>query len=110
VISQMFHESKFARSHAPDWEEYCSVSKRALQTNDCTFNRGGSRNFGKGDPVRGRSPKPSAEGASAGGGSGGLPEKILKTYMRFPAIWHIFLGSEWPRISFKIGPLLNKKQ
>jgi len=29
--------------------------------------------------------------------------------MQFPAIWHIFLGSEWPQISFKIGPLLNKK-
>jgi len=31
-----------------------------------------------GGPVRGRSPEPSAEGASAGGGSGGLPQKILK--------------------------------
>jgi len=41
--------------------------------------------------------------------SGGPPQKILKNYMRFPAIWHIFLGSEWPRISFKIGPLQNKK-
>jgi len=28
--------------------------------------------------VRGRSPEPSAEGASAGWGSGGLPQKILK--------------------------------
>jgi len=33
--------------------------------------RGGSRNFGKEGPVRGQSPEPSAEGASAGGGSGG---------------------------------------
>jgi len=40
--------------------------------------RSGSRNFGKGGPVRGRSPEPSAEGASAGGGSGGLPQRILK--------------------------------
>jgi len=40
--------------------------------------RGGSRNFGKGGPVRGRSPEPSAEGASAGGESGSLPHKILK--------------------------------
>jgi len=40
--------------------------------------RGGSRNFGKGGPVKGRSPEPSAEGASAGGGLGGLPQKILK--------------------------------
>jgi len=67
--------------------------------------RGGSRNFGKGGPVRGQSPEPSAEDASAGGGSRGLPQKSLKNYMRFPAIWHIFLGSEWRRISFKIGPL-----
>jgi len=43
----------------------------------------------RGDPVRGRSPEPSAEGASAGGGSGSLPQKNLKNYMRFPAIWHI---------------------
>jgi len=35
--------------------------------------RGGSRNFGKGGPVRGQSPEP-----SAGGGSGGLPQKLLK--------------------------------
>jgi len=28
--------------------------------------------------VRGRSPEPSVEGASAGGGLGGLPQKILK--------------------------------
>jgi len=41
-------------------------------------NRGGSRNFGKRGPVRERSPEPSAEGASAGWGSGGLPQKILK--------------------------------
>jgi len=33
--------------------------------------RGGSRNFGKGGPVRERSPEPSAEGASAGEGSWG---------------------------------------
>jgi len=37
--------------------------------------RGGSRNFGKGGPVKGY--EPSAEGASAGGESGGLPQKIL---------------------------------
>jgi len=37
------------------------------------INSGGSRNFGKGGPVRGQSPEPSAEGASAGGGSGGPP-------------------------------------
>jgi len=30
--------------------------------------------------------------------------------MRFYAIWHIFLGLEWPQISFKMGPLQNKKQ
>jgi len=42
-------------------------------------------------PVRGWSPEPSAEGASAGGVP---PQKILKNWMRFPAIWHIFLGSE----------------
>jgi len=29
-------------------------------------------------PVRGQSPEPSAKGASAGGGFGGLPQKILK--------------------------------
>jgi len=32
----------------------------------------------RGGPVRGRSPEPSAESASAGGGSGGLPQNILK--------------------------------
>jgi len=37
--------------------------------------RSGSRNFGKGGPVRGRSPEPSAEGTSAGEGP---PQKILK--------------------------------
>jgi len=37
--------------------------------------RGGSRNFGKGGPVRGCSPEPSAEGASAGGRP---PQKILQ--------------------------------
>jgi len=31
----------------------------------------------------------------------GPPQKIVKNYMWFPAIWHIFLGSEWPRISYK---------
>jgi len=29
--------------------------------------------------------------------------------MQFSAIWHIFFGSEWPRMSFKIEPLQNKK-
>jgi len=41
-------------------------------------NMGGSENFGKGGPVRGQSPEPSAEGASASGGSGGLPRKFKK--------------------------------
>jgi len=40
--------------------------------------RSGSRNFGKGGPVRGQSPKPSAEGACAGGGLG-ASQKILKS-------------------------------
>jgi len=40
--------------------------------------RGGSRNFGKGGAVRGRSPEPSVEGASARGGSGGPPPKFKK--------------------------------
>jgi len=35
--------------------------------------RGGSRNFGKKGLVGRRSPEPSAEGARAGGGSGGPP-------------------------------------
>jgi len=35
--------------------------------------RRGSRNFGKGGPVRGQSPEQSAEGTSSGGGSGGPP-------------------------------------
>jgi len=41
-----------------------------VQTN---YFRGGSRKFGKGGPVRGQSPKPSAEDESAGGRSGGPP-------------------------------------
>jgi len=41
------------------------------------FRRGGSRNFRKGGPVKGRSPEPSA------GRSVGLPQKILKNHMRF---------------------------
>jgi len=41
--------------------------------------QGQIQEFWKGrGPVRGRSPEPSAEGASAGGGSGGFPQKILK--------------------------------
>jgi len=40
--------------------------------------RGGSRNFGKGGPVRGKIPEPSAEGASAGGVSRSLPQKNKK--------------------------------
>jgi len=43
--------------------------------------------------VRGRSPELSAS-----------PE-IFEKLMRFS-----ILGSEWPRISFKMGPLQNKKQ
>jgi len=68
--------------------------------------RGGSRNLGNGGgAVKGQSPEPSAEGASAGGGP---PQK---NFEKLDAIsWHIFLGSEWPRISFKMGPLQNKKQ
>jgi len=43
------------------------------------MSRGGSRKFGKRGAVRGRSPEPSAEGASAGGSLGGLaPKKIKK--------------------------------
>jgi len=45
----------------------------SLQTQSERLTRGGSRNFGKGGPVRGRSPEPNAEGASAGGG---LPRKF----------------------------------
>jgi len=38
--------------------------------------RGGSRNFGNRGP--GQSPEPSAEGVSAGGGSGASPRKFGK--------------------------------
>jgi len=45
--------------------------------------RGGSKNFGKGGLIRGRSPEPSAEGASTGGGLGGLPRKLKKNRCDF---------------------------
>jgi len=41
-------------------------------------NQGQIQEFWKGGLVRGRSPEPSAKGASVGGGSGGLPQKIMK--------------------------------
>jgi len=40
--------------------------------------QGRIQEFWKGGPVKGRSPEQNAEGASAGGGSGGTPHKILK--------------------------------
>jgi len=40
--------------------------------------QGRIQEFWKRGPGKGRSPEQSAEGASAGGGSGGLPQKILK--------------------------------
>jgi len=49
------------------------VAPELVMGTGCRITRGGSRNSGKGGPVRGRSPEPSAEGASAGGGSGGPP-------------------------------------
>jgi len=43
-----------------------------------TIFRGGSRNFGKGGPIRGQSVEPSAEGASTVGGLGASPEIFEK--------------------------------
>jgi len=72
--------------------------------------RGGSRNFGKRGPVRGRSPEPSAEGASAGGGSGGsTPENFEKLDAISCNLAYIFgIRMAWDII--QIEPLLNKKQ
>jgi len=60
--------------------------------------RGRSRNFGKGGPVRGRSPKPSAEGANAGGGSGGPPpenfEKLDAISCNLAYIFGISMASD----------------
>jgi len=72
--------------------------------------QGRIQEFWKGGPVRGQSPELSAEGASAGGGSGGPPPENFEKLDAISCNWHIFLRSEWPRISFKIGPLQNKKQ
>jgi len=55
-----------------------AVKIPSIEDKKLTFNRGGSRNFGKEGPVRGQSPELSAEGASAGGGSGGLLPKNVK--------------------------------
>jgi len=86
---------------------YRTMKDSIIQLTDSA--QGRIQEFWKGGPGKGQSPEQSAEGASAGGGLGGLPQKMLKNWMRFPAIWHILLGSEWRRISFKIGPLQNKK-
>jgi len=60
--------------------------------------RGGSRNFGKGGPVRGRSSEPSAEGPSAGGGSGGPPpenfEKLDAISCNLAYIFEIRMASD----------------
>jgi len=62
----------------------------------------------RGRPVRGRSPEPSAKGAM---GLGASPENFEKLdAISCNLAYTVFLGSEWPRISFKIGPLQNKKQ
>jgi len=60
--------------------------------------------------VRGQSPEPSAESASAGGGSGGPPPENFKNLDAISCNLAYIMGSEWPRISFKTGPLMNKKQ
>jgi len=56
------------------------------------------------EPGKGRSPEPSAEGESAGP----PPENFEKLDATSCNLAYI-LGSEWPWMSFKIGPLQNKK-
>jgi len=60
--------------------------------------RGGSRNFGKWGPVRGQSPEPNAEGASAGGESGGPPpenfEKLDSIFCNLAYIVGIKIASD----------------
>jgi len=68
---------------------------------------GGSRNFGKGGPVKGQIPEPSAEEMSENFAR--MPENFEKLDAISRNLAY-FLGSEWPRISFRIGPLQNKKQ
>jgi len=53
-----------------DQQRYLSVNSLDSGADPGILERGGL--------VRGRSPEPSAEGASDGRGSGGLPQKILK--------------------------------
>jgi len=73
--------------------------------------RGGSRNFYKGGG-KGAKPRTERRRRERRRGIWGVsPRKFWKIRFDFlqSGIGPIFLGSEWPRISFIIGPLLNKK-
>jgi len=68
--------------------------------------RGGPRNFGKRGPGKRATPRTERR---RGRGLGASPEIFEKLDAISCNLSYIFLGSEWPQISFKIGPLQNKK-
>jgi len=84
------HQNRLSPSSA-------GTSWRSLQR-PRPHSKGGSRNFGKGGPVRGRSHEPSAEGASTGVVSGGPPpenfEKVDAISCNLAYIFRIRMASD----------------
>jgi len=72
--------------------------------------QGRIQEFWKGGPVRGAKPRTERRRRERRRGVWGPPpENFEKLDAIFCNLAYI-LGSEWPQISFKIGPLQNKKQ